>query len=70
MAKPFNVETDESRFRLPLETRTQIKALMGDLDQDARSVVIIAVAELYRREVKNERDVFAELDEIKAKLGM
>ena len=71
MAKPFSVETEESRFRLPLQTREQIKELMGDLDQrDARSVIIIAVAELHRRDVKSERDVFAELDAIKAKLGM
>jgi len=70
MAKPFSVETEESRFRLPLETRKEIKALMSDLDQDARSVIIIAVHELFGREIKNERDVFAELDEIKAKLGI
>lgn len=70
MAKPFSVETEESRFRLPLETRQQIKALMADLDQDARSIIIIAIAELYGREVENERDVFAELDTIKVKLGM
>jgi hypothetical protein len=48
----------------------QIAELMDDLDQDARSVVIIAIAELHGREIKNERDVFAELDAIKAKLGM
>lgn len=70
MAKPFNVETEESRFRLPLETRQEIKALMSDLDQDARSIIIIAVHQLAARELYNERDVFAELDEIKAKLGM
>lgn len=70
MAKPFSVETEESRFRLPLRTREQIAALMSDLDQDARSVVIIAIDELWRREIGDERDVFAELDEIKAKLGM
>ena len=69
MAKPFSVETEESRFRLPLETRQQIKALMSDLDQDARSVIIIAIAELHGREIKNERDVFAELDELKAALA-
>ena len=70
MAKPFSVETEESRFRLPLLTRQQIKALMADLDQDARSVIVIAIAELYGREVESDRDVFAELDQIKAKLGM
>lgn len=70
MAKPFSVETEESRFRLPLETRQQIKALMLDLDQDARSVIIIAIAELFGREIENERDVFAELDRINEKLGL
>lgn len=70
MAKPFNVETEESRFRPPLLTRQQIAALMSDLDRDARSVVIVAVDELWQRGVENERDVFAELDAIKAKLGM
>lgn len=68
LAKPFSVETEESRFRLPLLTRQQIKSLMADLDQDARSVIVIAVAELYGREVENERDVFAELDELKRRL--
>lgn len=71
MAKPFSVETEESRFRLPLLTRQYIKALMADLDQDARSVVIIAIAELWERECGTpERDIYAELDAIKAKLGM
>ena len=70
MAKPFSVGTEESRFRLPPLTRQQIKALMANLDQDARSVIIIAIAELHGREIDNERDVFAELDQIKAKLGM
>ena len=69
MAKPFSVETEESRFRLPLLTRQQIKALMTDLDQDARSVIIIAIAELYGREVESERDVYAELDELKAAIA-
>lgn len=69
MAKPFSVETEESRFRLPLLTRQQIKALMTDLDADARSVVISAIAELYGREIESERDIYAELDELKAALG-
>lgn len=70
MAKPFNVETEESRFRLPLLTRQQIKTLMTNLGQDARSIIIIAVTELYGREVESERDIFAELDAIKARLGL
>jgi len=51
MAKPFSVETKESRFRLPLATRQQIKALILDLDEDARTVIIRAVAELHQREI-------------------
>jgi hypothetical protein len=71
MAKPFSVETEESRFRLPLQTRRQIKALATDLDQDARSVVIIAIAELWQREIgEPDRDLAAEIDAIKAQLGM
>lgn len=71
MAKPFSVETEESRFRLPLHTREQIKALMLDLDLDARSVIINAVAELWQREIGTpERDIYAELDRINAKLGL
>ena len=70
MAKPFSVETEESRFRLPLRTREQIAALMRDLDQDARSVIIIAIDELWRRECGTpERDVFAELDELREKVA-
>lgn len=71
MAKPFSVETEESRFRLPILTRQQIVALILDLDMDARSVVIRAVADLHQRELgAPDRDVFAEIDEIKTKLGM
>lgn len=70
MAKPFNVETKESRFRLPRQTLKEIAALMSDLDQDARSIVIVAVAQLHQREIQNDRDIFAELDAIRVKLGM
>jgi len=67
MAKPFSVETEVARFRLPPLTRQQIKALIFDLDMDARDVVIRAVAELWQREIgEPERDVFAELDELRA----
>lgn len=70
MAKPFSVETEESRFRLPLHTRQQIKALCVELTLDAREVVINAIA-AYAKEIFDvpERDVFAEIDEIKAQLG-
>ena len=71
MARAFRVETEESRFRLPLETRKQIKALMPDLDLDAREVVIRAVAELWQREIGTpERDIVADVDRILARLGM
>lgn len=71
MAKPFSVETEESRFRLPLLTRQQIKALTLDLNMDARSIVIVSIAELWQRECGTpDRDIYAELDAIKAKLGI
>ena len=70
VAKPFSVETEESRFRLPLLTRQQIKALSLDLDLDARTVIIVAVAALWQRERgEPERDILAELDELKAALA-
>ena len=47
MPKPFNVEAERNHFALPLLTRQQIKALIFDLDMDAREVVIRAVAELW-----------------------
>lgn len=71
MARAFNVDARVSSFELPALTKQQIKALILDLDLDAREVIIRAVADLWRREMgEPERDVFAELDEIKAKLGM
>jgi hypothetical protein len=51
MAKPFSVETKESRFRLPLATRQQIKDLIEMEHEDARTVIIRAVAELWQREI-------------------
>lgn len=69
MAKPFNVDAARSSFELPPLTRQQIKALILDLDLDAREVVIRAVAELWQREIgEPDRDVFAELDELKRRL--
>lgn len=66
MARAFNVDAARSTFDLPPLTRQQIKALMSDLDQDARSVIIVAVAELYGRELgEPDRDIYAELDELK-----
>jgi len=52
---------------LPEQTQQQIKALQLDLDiADGRDVVIIAIAQLWQREVgEPERDLAAELDELK-----
>jgi len=59
------------RADLPPETQTQLRALSLDLDMDARDVLIMSVAQLYQRELGTpERDVFAELDAIKARIGM
>ena len=59
------------RADVPPATREQLAALMLDLDMDARDVLIMSVAQLYQRELGTpERDVFAELDAIKARIGM
>lgn len=70
MARPFNVEAARSSFELPPLTRQQIAALILDLDCDARSVIIRAVAELWQREIgEAPRDLAAELDELKGRLS-
>jgi hypothetical protein len=67
MARAFSVESERSTFALPKQTREQIKALIIDLDLDARDVVIRAVAELHQRKHRDrDRNVYAELDELKA----
>ena len=69
MPKPFNVAAERNHFALPLLTRQQIKALILDLDMDAREVVIRAVAELWQREIGTpDRDLAAEIDELRARL--
>lgn len=69
MPKPFNVEARVSSFALPDLTKQQIAALMSDLDTDARSVIIMAVAQLWQREIgEGDRDILAELDEVKRRL--
>lgn len=69
MARAFNVDAARSTFELPPLTRQQIQGLILDLDVDAREVVIRAVVELWQREMgKPDRDVFAELDELKRRL--
>lgn len=71
MAREFNVDAARNSFELPPLTRQQIRALMLDLDTDARSVIIMAVTQLWQREIGDEpRDLAAEIDAIKAKLGM
>jgi hypothetical protein len=63
MARAFNADSARSTFELPELTRKQIQALILDLDMDARSVVITAIAQLWQREIgEPDRDVFAELD--------
>ncbi len=69
MARQFNVDAARSSFELPPLTRQQIQGLILDLDLDAREVVILAVAQLWQREIgEPERDVYAELDALKARL--
>jgi len=67
MARAFNVGAARSSFELPARTLIQIEALMHDLDQSARDVVIQAVALLWQREIgEPDRDLSAEIDEMKA----
>lgn len=69
MPRAFNVEARVSSFELPPLTKQQIKALGLDLDLDAREVVIRAVAELWQREIgEPDRDLFAEIDELRRRL--
>lgn len=69
MARPFNVNAARSSFELPPLTRQQIQALILDLDLDAREVVIVAVAQLWQREVgEPDRDLTAEIDELRARI--
>ena len=69
--KTFTVEAASSRFNLSEQTRQQIHALILDLDLDATAVVEQAIAELWQREIgEPPRDLEAEIDAIKAKLGM
>lgn len=71
MARAFNADAPRNSFELSPLTRQQIKGLMSDLDTDARSVIIMAVAQLWHREIgEPPRDLAAEIDQIKQKLGM
>ena len=69
MARAFNVDAARSSFELPPLTRQQIQGLILDLDLDAREVVILAVSQLWQREIgEPERDDYSERDELKARL--
>ena len=69
MARAFNVDSARSTFELPELTRKQIQALILDLDMDARSVVITAIAQLWQREIgEPDRDFGAEIDDLRARL--
>lgn len=71
MARAFDVEAERTTLRLPLLTKQQIKALMLDLDLDLTETVERAISELWHREIGTpERDLAAEIDAIKTKLGM
>ena len=68
-AAQARINAERNHFALPLLTRQQIKALIFDLDMDAREVVIRAVAELWQREIGTpDRDLAAEIDELRARL--
>lgn len=70
MPRPFNPNAERNQFALPERTREQIAALILDFDMDARDVVILAVAQLWQRELgEPERDVCAELDELRAEVA-
>lgn len=69
MPREFSIDAARTTFELPALTKEQIRGLILDLDIDARDVIIRAVAELWQRELgEAERDVFAEIDEIKRRL--
>lgn len=70
MPRPFNPKAERNQFALPEHTRRQIDGLMSDLDMDARNVVILAVAQLWQREIgEPERDVVAEIDKLNARIA-
>ena len=52
------------------ETNEMIRALMNELDSvDPRAVLERAVRELYAREIADERDVFDDLADLKARVA-
>lgn len=69
MPRSFNVDAARSSFELPPLTRQQIQGLILDLDLDAREVVIVAVAQLWQREIgEPDRDLATEIDELRKRL--
>lgn len=71
MPAEFNVHARRTTLDLPEATRRQLLELMNDNEESLKDCIIICVAERWQRECGTpERDVFAELDAIKAKLGM
>lgn len=66
----FSTTARVSSFVLPTETKAYIHALMVDLDQDATEIIAMAIGQLYAREIGDSpRDIFAELDALKARLA-
>lgn len=52
------------------ETNEMIRALMSDLDiAEPRAILERAVRELYAREIADERDVFDDLADLKARVA-
>lgn len=71
MPATFNVKASRTTLDLPEATRVQLAELMSDNDESLKDCIIICVSERWQRECGTpERDIYAELDEIKAKLGM
>lgn len=69
---PAKFSLDSARFSvdLPEVTRRQMLDMMADEDESARDCVIIAIAERWQRAYGEAfRDVYAELDELKAALA-
>lgn len=70
MPAQFSVDAVRSTFELRTETKEQIKALMNDLDMDAKSVLELAIAQLHARELgEPERDWLEELGDLKRRVA-
>lgn len=70
MARAFNVNALRNSFELPALTRQEIQALMLDLDCHAIDVVILAIAQLWQREVgAADRNLAGEVDALAERLA-